>query len=174
MSIVKAAPRESTFPAIFSDFFNNDPFFRTPWPSLETNGSAVPAVNIRENNREYKLELAAPGFRKEDFKVDVEEEMLKISAEHSESEEHKNEQFTRKEYSMESFERSFSLPSNAGKENIHAQYNQGMLRIQIPNSYSDSKKDRFFLQTEKGNHDFLIPKIIPPFQTCGGIFLLEK
>lgn len=142
MSIVKAAPRESTFPAIFSDFFNNDPFFRTPWPSLETNGSAVPAVNIRENDREYKLELAAPGFRKEDFKVEVEDEMLKISAEHSESEEHKNEQFTRKEYSMESFERSFSLPSNAGKENIHAQYNQGMLRIQIPKRTDSSYRPK--------------------------------
>ena len=83
MSIVKASPREATFPAIFSDFFNNDPFFRTAWPSLETNGS-VPAVNIRENNKEYKLELAAPGFRKEDFKVEVEDEMLKISAERTE------------------------------------------------------------------------------------------
>lgn len=131
MSIVKSSPREATFPAIFSDFFNNDPFFRTAWPSLETNGS-VPAVNIRENDREYKLELAAPGFRKEDFKVEVEDEMLKISAERSENYEEKNEQFTRKEYSMESFERSFSLPSNAGKDNIHAQYHQGMLRIQIP------------------------------------------
>jgi HSP20 family protein len=131
MSIVKSSPREATFPAIFSDFFNNDPFFRSNWPMLDGNGF-VPAVNIRENEREYKLELAVPGYRKEDFKVEVEDEMLRISAERTSNAEEKNEQFTRKEYSMESFERSFSLPSNAGKDNIHAQYHQGMLRIQIP------------------------------------------
>lgn len=141
MSIVKSSPREATFPAIFSDFFNNDPFFRTAWPSLETNGS-VPAVNIRENGREYKLELAAPGFRKEDFKVELEDEMLKISAERSENLEEKTEQYTRKEYSMESFERSFSLPSNAGKENIHAQYQNGMLRVQIPKKTDGALRPR--------------------------------
>ena len=141
MSIVKASPREATFPAIFSDFFNNDPFFRTAWPSLETNGS-VPAVNIRENDKEYKLELAAPGFRKEDFKVEVEDEMLKISAERTENFEDKSEQFTRREYSMESFERSFSLPSNAGKDNIHAQYHQGMLRVQIPKRSDSSYRPK--------------------------------
>jgi HSP20 family protein len=141
MSIVKSSPREATFPAIFSDFFNNDPFFRSAWPALD-GSSSVPAVNIRENDREYKLELAAPGFRKEDFKVELEDEMMKISAERTTNLEEKNEQFTRREYAMESFERSFSLPSNAGKDNIHAQYQQGMLRIQIPKKTDASLRPR--------------------------------
>ena len=108
---------------------------------LDGNGF-VPAVNIRENEREYKLELAVPGYRKEDFKVEVEDEMLRISAERTSNAEEKNEQFTRKEYSMESFERSFSLPSNAGKDNIHAQYQQGMLRIQIPKKSDGSYRPK--------------------------------
>jgi HSP20 family protein len=141
MSIVKSSPREATFPAIFSDFFNNDPFFRSAWPALESNGF-VPAVNIRETEREYKLELAAPGFRKEDFKVELEDEMLKISADKTDNLEEKTEQYTRREYSMESFERSFSLPSNAGKDNIHAQYHQGMLRIQIPKKADSTLRPR--------------------------------
>jgi HSP20 family protein len=92
----------------------------------------MPAVNITENNDEYKVTLAAPGMKKDDFKIDVEGNMLTISSEKEESKEEKEKRFTRKEYNYSSFSRSFTLPEEINKEKIEASYEEGILKIALP------------------------------------------
>ncbi len=92
----------------------------------------VPAVNITEKKDEYQVSLAAPGMRKDDFKIDVEGNMLTISSEKEENKEEKDKKFTRKEYSYSSFSRSFTLPEEINKEKIEAKYEDGVLKIALP------------------------------------------
>lgn len=92
----------------------------------------VPAVNIAEQKDEYLVSLAAPGLKKEDFNINVDDNMLTISSKKEESKEEKNKKFTRNEYSYSSFSRSFTLPEEINKEKIDAKYVDGVLKISIP------------------------------------------
>lgn len=120
-----------TMPSVFDDFFR-------PWTDLFDTGGwnvrpmNVPAVNITEQPNEYLLSLAAPGMKKEDFKIDVDGNMLTISSEKEENKEEKNKKFTRKEYSYSSFSRCFSLPEEIKQEKIDAKYEDGVLKIILP------------------------------------------
>lgn len=120
-----------TMPSVFDDFFR-------PWTDLFDNGGwnvrpmNVPAVNIAEQPNEYLLSLAAPGMKKDDFKIDIDGNMLTISSEKEENKEEKNKKFTRKEYSYSSFSRCFSLPEEIKQENIDAKYADGILTITLP------------------------------------------
>src|SRR5262245_32184906 len=115
------------FPVFFDDFFK-------PWNEwFDTSGGlfsralTVPPVNITENKDEYMVSLAVPGMKKDDFKIDVNGNMLTISSEKEESKEEKDKRFTRKEYSYSSFSRSFTLPEEVNKEQIEARYEEGVL-----------------------------------------------
>jgi HSP20 family protein len=114
-----------------------DDFFK-PWTQwfddggLMTRTALVPAVNIKENGDHYTVSLAAPGLKKDDFKIDVDGNMLTISSEKEESKEEKDEKFTRKEYSFSSFTRSFTLPEDVKPESIDARYDNGELKIVLP------------------------------------------
>jgi HSP20 family protein len=99
----------------------------------------VPAVNITEQKDEYQVSLAAPGLKKDDFKIDVDGNMLTISSEKEESKEEKEKSFTRKEYNYSSFSRSFTLPEEINKEKIEARYEDGVLKIALPRK-EDTKK----------------------------------
>ena len=118
-------------PSVFDDFFK-------PWNEWFDNGGSlgrvmkVPAVNITEQKNEYLVSLAAPGLRKENFKIDVDGNMLTISSEKEESKEEKDKKFNRKEYSYSSFSRSFTLPEEINKEKIEAKYEDGVLKISLP------------------------------------------
>jgi HSP20 family protein len=118
-------------PSVFDDFFK-------PWNEWFDNGGFwgkvmnVPAVNITEQKNDYLVSLAAPGLKKEDFKIDVDGNMLTISSEKEESKEEKDKKFTRKEYNYSSFSRSFTLPEEINKEKIEAKYEDGVLRISLP------------------------------------------
>jgi HSP20 family protein len=85
------------------------------------------------------LSLAAPGMKKEDFKIDVDGNILTISSEKEENKEDKNKKFTRKEYSYSSFSRCFSLPEEIKQEKINAKYEDGVLKISLPRK-EESKK----------------------------------
>ena len=115
-------------PNLFDDFFRD-------WSVTnfsETNTS-LPAVNIKENDDEFTVEVAAPGMEKEDFKIHLENDVLTISSEKTTENNEKNDRYTRKEYSYQSFERSFNLPKNTvDSEKISAQYKNGELVIAIP------------------------------------------
>jgi len=92
----------------------------------------VPAVNILENDANFEIKLAAPGMKKQDFKISIEENNLVVSASATEQSQDKNERFTRKEFSFSSFSRSFALPENANIDAIQAQYENGIMNIVIP------------------------------------------
>lgn len=120
-------------PFLFDDYFK-------PWNEWFDNGNSnlwgtamnIPAVNITEHKDAYEVSLAVPGMKKEDFKIDVDGNMLTISSEKEESKEEKDKKFTRKEYNYSSFSRSFTLPEEINREKIDAKYNNGILKISLP------------------------------------------
>ncbi|MDI1354243.1 MAG: Hsp20/alpha crystallin family protein [bacterium] len=131
MTLVKAKKDTNLFPSLLTDFFDNDKFFGNRWFEKEFNDS-LPAVNIKENGKEFDLEFAAPGFTKSDFKINVEENVLTVSAEKEKEKKEENERFTRKEYAYNSFSRSFTLPQNIIADKIDAKYTEGILKLCIP------------------------------------------
>jgi HSP20 family protein len=117
-------------PALFEDFFR-------PWGNLFDGGLLkremnVPAVNVAEHKDHYLLSMSAPGLKKDDFKIDVDGDLLTISSEKEESKEEKDEKYTRKEYNYSSFSRSFTLPEGTEKEKVAAKYEDGVLKITVP------------------------------------------
>ena len=134
----RALTRPANMPSIFEDFFK-------PWSQwFDDAGSmsraaTLPAVNIKDDGDHYTVSLAAPGLKKEDFKIDVENNMLTISSEKEDTKEEKEEKYTRKEYSYSSFSRSFSLPEDIRQEAIDARYNEGELKITLPRKMETQK-----------------------------------
>jgi len=127
----KALTRSLMTPSLFDDFFKpwNEWFDR---PAFFERMKTMPAVNVKEDTDSYTVSLAAPGLKKEDFKLDIEGNMLTISCEKEEQEEEKNEKFTRKEYDYFSFSRSFTLPEDVKQDGIDAHYENGVLNIRLP------------------------------------------
>lgn len=99
---------------------------------FERNCGSVPSTNIIERNDQYEIQLAVPGMSKEDFKMEVENNVLSISYEKKEEENKQEENYLRREYSLEGFTRSFTIPKHADAENIKARYESGMLYVAIP------------------------------------------
>lgn len=115
------------FPATMDDFFKpwNEWFDRGSLPRAVT----VPAVNVTENEQNYSVSVAAPGLKKEDFKIDLSGNVLSISAEKEEEKEEKEGKYNRKEYNYSSFSRSFTLPEEVNREQIEAKYEDGVLKL---------------------------------------------
>ena len=138
MSLVKWNPEVSFFPSFpswFDDFFSDGGDFRVP----SAKGISMPAVNVTENNTEYKLEVAAPGFKKDDFKLEVKNNYLTISAEVKEEKEKKEgDKYTRREFRYSSFACSFALPDDVVDAKINAHYNDGILLITLPKSKTET------------------------------------
>ncbi len=103
-------------------------------------GISTPSVNILEKDNEYDIEVAAPGLEKEDFKIDVENDVLTVSSQKEDVSEEKNEKFMRREFSFSSFQRSFILPDSADTDQIKATHKNGVLRIQVPKKEESKKK----------------------------------
>lgn len=103
---------------------------------------STPAVNIMEREKEFALELLAPGFTKEDLKLSVENERLTISAEHTKNELKEGERWTRREFSARSFSRSFSLPDTVNVDGITAEFANGVLQVHIPKAEVSKPKAR--------------------------------
>ncbi|WP_214071228.1 Hsp20/alpha crystallin family protein [Mucilaginibacter sp. dw_454] len=130
MTLVKFNPekRNSSLLPGFSDVFDavfNDTFFN------DRMVARVPAVNISETEHNYQVELAAPGLKKEDFKLSLERNNLTISVERSSEHEDNQKSYSKREYSYSSFVRSFTLPESADDSQIDATYTDGVLRIDI-------------------------------------------
>jgi len=127
--------------SIMRDFFNVGSFFDDGWLSRLEN--KFPAVNISENENEYDLELVVPGFKKEDIKIKVDDDLLTISAESkTESEKENKKEYTRREYSYSAFTRSFYLPDNAKHDSIDAHFEDGVVKIKIPKSETQVKASK--------------------------------
>jgi HSP20 family protein len=130
MTLVKFNPekRNSSLLPGFNDVFDsifNDTFFN------DRMVSRVPAVNISETENNYHVELAAPGLKKEDFKLNLENNVLNVSVEQSANNEDDQKNYSKREYSYSSFVRSFTLPESADDSQIDATYTDGILRIDI-------------------------------------------
>lgn len=111
----------------------DDFFAGSMWPDADTKvGSTLPSVNVVENNEQFTIEVAAPGMEKKDFKVDLNHNVLTISAEKEVEKEEKNKKFTRREFNYASFKRSFTLPNSVKEDGINASYKDGILNIAIP------------------------------------------
>ncbi|GAB3538161.1 Hsp20/alpha crystallin family protein [Pontibacter brevis] len=122
-----------TIPSLFDDSIMGD-WFNWPMNSNSERGS-VPAVNVRETGDAYELEVAAPGMTKQDFKVELDNNMLVISAQKEDKHEEENvkENYTRREFNYQSFVRTFSLPERLVEgDKISAKYHDGILHIAVP------------------------------------------
>lgn len=131
MSLIKRN-EANWLPSVFDDMFKTD------WLGGTTNvnsiGTSIPAVNIQETEESFSVEVAAPGKTKEDFNIELENDVLTISSEDKKENEttEKNGRYTRKEFSYSTFKRAFSLPDSVDSEKISAQYNNGVLEILLP------------------------------------------
>lgn len=119
------------------NFFND--FFGTDLLPREYAGF-VPSVNITETETSYQIEANAPGFEKEDFKVQIEDGLLTISGEHKSEKQKSERNFVRKEFNYGSFSRSFNLVDLVDEENIAAKYENGILRLELPKNAAKAKK----------------------------------
>lgn len=114
------------------DFFDNRGWVRNMMPDHFWNGKrSEPALNIKETDDNFEIELAAPGFAKKDFEVTIEDGCLNIKAEKSASDEQKEDNYTRREFSYNAFERSLQLPESVKQEAIKAKYNDGILSFNL-------------------------------------------
>jgi len=121
--------RTSMLPSFVNEFLK-------PWDQWFDNGFektlSVPAVNIEENVGQYDISMAIPGMKKDDFKIDLEGDLLTVSAEKEETNEEEYKKYNRREYNYSSFARSFTLPEDVKYDKIEASYNDGVLKLVLP------------------------------------------
>ena len=118
---------QNWLPEIFNDFFANDWMTRT--------NATAPAINVIEDEKDYKVEVAAPGMNKEDFKVNVTDDnylVLTVEKKNESKDEDKKRKYLRREFSYHKFEQSLALPEDVNKDEIKASVNDGVLTIDIP------------------------------------------
>ncbi|WP_350292353.1 Hsp20/alpha crystallin family protein [uncultured Croceitalea sp.] len=139
MSIVKR--NNLLFPSLMNDIFKPDWFGGTE--NLNTN---IPAVNIKENEADFELELAVPGFKKDDLKVEIDDNVLTISSEAKSENETKEGNYTRREFSFASFKRAFILPETIDEVKINANYEDGILRFSLPKKEEALPKPKRFIE----------------------------
>ena len=123
---------QNWLPTFFNDFFDND------W-MMKTNATA-PAINVVESDKDYKVEVAAPGMKKEDFNIhlgDNNELIITMEQKNENKEEHKK--YLRREFAYSKFQQSFVLPDNVEKEKISASVNEGILTIELPKQAPEEK-----------------------------------
>ena len=115
------------FPSLMNEIFKPDWFGGT-----ENYNKSVPAVNIKENEKDFELELAVPGRKKEDFNIGIDKDILTISSEVDHGDETKEENYTRREFGFSSFKRAFTLPETIDSDKIEANYENGLLKFMLP------------------------------------------
>lgn len=127
--------------SFFDDFITKDLFDWTD-KNFASLGSNLPSVNLKETDTNIEIELAAPGMKKEDFKVEIENNMLMISSEKEEEKEEvgKKDNYIRKEFNYQSFCRTFSLPETANENKIEANYKDGILHVVIEKKEGNPKR----------------------------------
>ncbi|MFN2439650.1 MAG: Hsp20/alpha crystallin family protein [Chitinophagaceae bacterium] len=137
----------NTFPALFNDFIDRDLF---DWnrTNFSNTGTTLPAANLKETNEGFEVEMAAPGMKKNDFRVELDGNLLTISSEiTNETEENEGERYVRKEFSYQSFQRSFRLSKEVlDPDKINAKYEDGVLRLFIPKKEEAKQKPPKLIQ----------------------------
>lgn len=132
MSLVKRENYSPTWSSFFNDFLNRD-WFDWNNQNYSLTNTTIPAVNIKETENDFEVDMAAPGMNKEDFKIELNNNVLTISSEkQTENETKEGKNVTRREFSYQSFSRSFTLPAIVETDQISAKYENGLLRVNIP------------------------------------------
>lgn len=118
---------QNWLPSVFNDFFDNE------W--MEKANSTAPAINVIESDKDYKIELAAPGMTKEDFNVRIDEDnclVISMEKKNENKDEKKDSKYLRREFSYSKFQQTLVLPDDVEKENISAKVEHGVLTVDIP------------------------------------------
>lgn len=121
------------------DIFNRD-LIPSVFTSNFNTGITLPKVNIIETANDFAVEMAVPGLKKSDFQIDIDNQVLSISTETKEDNEHKEENYTRREFGYSSFKRTFTLPESVNADKINASYNEGILSILLPKKEEAKQK----------------------------------
>tara|TARA_R110002049_G_scaffold298365_2_gene488044 strand:- start:2203 stop:2622 length:420 start_codon:yes stop_codon:yes gene_type:complete len=129
----------TNFPAfsVLNDFFDSDAH-----RARVAEQNWVPAVNVIENDKNYEIEVAAPGLKKDQFNVTVENGVLTISGNTTSEEEQKEKNYTRKEFTTKSFARSFTLPDSIDEEDIKAKYEDGVMHLTLSKKEKEAPKKK--------------------------------
>ncbi len=133
MTLVKVRKPNTTFPSMFDEFWKD-------WQGTNNNSDWVPAANIKEEETKYHVELSAPGYKKENINVAVEDDTLTITGEVKVENEEKKENYVKREFRSGNFKRSFNLNGMVDLEKIDAKYEDGILRIDLPKIQNEVKK----------------------------------
>ena len=134
-------------PLLFDDFFNKD-IFNWGQSNFSNTNTTLPGVNIKETPENFEVEVAAPGMTKKDFKIELDGSMLTISSEKTnDREEREDEKYTLKEFSYQSFYRTFQLPKEVvDVDKIQAKYENGLLQLLIPKKEEAKQKPPKLIQ----------------------------
>jgi HSP20 family protein len=125
MRIVKYNNNNKVFPSLLNEFFNDD--FRM---NVINNNHSVPSVNSIENDNSFEIDLAVPGMKKDDFTIQLNDKVLVISSENTNSVE--NNSMSLNEFNYSSFQRSFTVPETVELDKIKANYKNGILKVKLP------------------------------------------
>jgi len=142
-SLLPANPR-----TLFDDFFSRE-LFNWGNNNYSSTLSTIPSVNIKENEHNFEVEVAAPGMEKQDFQITLEANLLTISSAKKNQTEEKNEHYTRREFSYQSFQRTFELAKDVvDEEHIEAKYENGVLKLTIPKTEEAKKPVRRLIEIQ--------------------------
>ena len=127
--------RNQWLPTVFNDFFNTD--------YMPKASCTAPAINVTESDKDYTVELAAPGLKKEDFKVNINDDgnlVIKMEQKQEQKEEDKSRHYLRREFSYSKYEQTLILPDDVEKDQIAAKVDNGVLTIDLPKTAAAQKK----------------------------------
>jgi HSP20 family protein len=133
MTFVKLKSDKFPAPRVFSDYFED--FFGKDFPSSSGHNFGYkhfPPVNVVESKEQYVLELSAPGRTKADFNIKLDGNLLEVSSTQKEENNEDGKDYTRREFKLSSFSRSFTLPETVNGEAINAEYTDGILKLTLP------------------------------------------
>ncbi len=135
MTMLPIMHRNQWLPEVFNDFFNTD--------FMPKVNATAPAINVKESDKDYQVELAAPGLKKEDFSVNINDDgnlVIKMEKKEENKEENKATHYLRREFSFSKYEQTLILPDDVEKEEIRAKMENGVLTIDLPKMVVSQKK----------------------------------
>lgn len=127
MAMLPVFGRNSWMPDVFNDFFDNDFMTRA--------NATAPAINVKESEKDYTVELAAPGLKKEDFNVNIDKDgnlHIHMESKNEKKDEDKKSHYLRREFSYSKYEQTLLLPDDVNKDAIEAKVNDGVLTVTLP------------------------------------------
>ena len=140
MSLIKFNRNQFPWNNNLVDFFNRDSLFNDDFFNTE---KSLPAMNVKEHQKDFEIELASPGFKKNDFEITINDDILEVSAEKSKEEEEKGDDYTRKEFNYQSFKRLLQLPKTVDNtKDVKATYKNGILKLQLMKKEEAKEKSK--------------------------------